>query len=126
MENQARILIVDDEPGMCWALEKVLQAEGCQTMAATTGQNALELTQEESLDIVFIDVTLPDMDGIDLAALIRQTRPDVIIIVISGCLSEGDKVIEEALELGTISKFLSKPFELAEVRLAVKTAVKRS
>lgn len=124
MANQARILIVDDEPGMCWALEKVLQAEGYQTMAATTGQEALELIQEESLDIALIDVVLPDMDGIELAALIREVLPDIVIIVISGRLSEGDKVIEEGLELGIFSSFLSKPFELAEVRLAVKMAVK--
>ena len=126
MGNQARILIVDDEPDMCWALAKVLQPEGYQTVPATTAQEALELAQEEGLDIALIDIVLPDMYGTQLAALIRKMRPDVVIIVISGRLSEGDKVIEEGLELGNFFAFLSKPFELAEVRQAVKKAVSRS
>ena len=124
MENQARVLIVDDEPDMCWALENILQPEGYQTVAATTGQEALELAQqEESLGITLIDVVLPDIDGIELAALIREMLPDVTVIVISGRVCRGDKVIEEGLELDTFSGFISKPFKLAEVRLAVKTAV---
>ena len=71
-----------------------------------------------------IDVVLPYMDADWLAALIREVLPDIVVIEISGCLSEGDKVIEEGLELGAFTSFLSKPFELAEVRLAVQTAAK--
>ena len=124
MENQARVLIVDDEPDMCWALENILHPEGYQTVVATTGQEALQLAeQEEPLSIALIDVVLPDVDGIELAALIREMLPDVIVIVISGRVCRGDKVIEEGLELGTFSDFISKPFKLADVRLAVKMAV---
>ena len=126
MANQTRILIVDDEPDMCWALAKALQPEGYQTVPATTAQEALDLAQEEGLDIALIDVVLPDMDGTELAAVIKKMRPDVIIIVISSCLDRGDKIIEEGLELGTFSGFLGKPFELAEVRRAVKTAFSES
>jgi CheY-like chemotaxis protein len=124
MKNQTRILIVDDEPDMCWALENILHPKGYQTMVATTGQEALELAeQEEPPSIALIDVVLPDINGIELAALIREVLPEIVIIVISGRLCEGDKIIEEGLRLGTFSGFLSKPFELAKVRLVVKKAV---
>jgi CheY-like chemotaxis protein len=53
IESQSRVLIVDDEPGMCWALENILRPDGYQTVAATTGQEALELTQEKSLSKPF-------------------------------------------------------------------------
>jgi DNA-binding NtrC family response regulator len=123
MDGEACILVVDDELDMCWALENILRSNGYQTMAATTAQEALKFSAEESLGIALIDVVLPDMDGIELAALIRHVRPDVIVIVISGSLCEGDKVIKEGLESDAFAGFVSKPFELAEVRRVVKTAV---
>ena len=127
MADQARILIVDDEPDMCWALENILQPKGYQTLAATTGQEALELAEQEGpLSIALIDLVLPDIDGMKLAALIREMHPEVVIIVISGRVCRGDKVIEEGLESGAFSAFISKPFQLTEVRVAVKTAVSGS
>jgi DNA-binding NtrC family response regulator len=127
MKNPAWVLIVDDEPDMCWALESILRLEGYQTLTANTAQEALALAgQDGPLDVALIDVVLPDMNGIELAALIRKARPEAAIIVTSGHLTRGDKVIEEGVELGTFSVFVGKPFDLAEVRLALKRAVKRS
>lgn len=126
MENPARVLIVDDEPDMCWTLENILRPKGYRTVAATSCQEALEFAEHEPLSIALIDVVLPDASGVELAARIREMLPDVIVILMSGRVCRGDRLIEEGLQLGTFSDFISKPFKLAEVRLAVKRAVNGS
>jgi len=123
MESQMRILIVDDEPDMCWVLENALRSEGYQILGATSGREALELFREALPNIALIDLSLPDMTGIQLATLMREMCSDVIILAISTHLCEENSAIEREMEFNGFAGFISKPFDLTEVRLAVKMAV---
>ncbi len=118
-----RILIVDDEPDMCWALENILQPAGYGVTTTTRGAEALELLAGREYVAAIVDAKLPDLDGLELAALIRQRCPHTAVILISGYFYQEDKMIAEGLEKGLYLGFIAKPFELDEVRLMARRAV---
>ena len=66
------ILIVDDEPDMCWVLEHVLASRGLVTRKALGARETLKLVEQQSFACVFLDAKLPDMDGLELARGIRE------------------------------------------------------
>lgn len=119
----ANILVVDDEPDMCWALENILSPEGYQITTATSGKKALELAQERHFEVVFIDAKLPDVDGLELSCRIKQTSPQAAIVMISGYFYREDEAIDEGLANELCVSFIAKPFDLDEVRLAAKEAL---
>jgi len=121
--KQPHILVVDDEPDMCWALENILNSEGYQITTTTSGKEALELVEETSFRAVFLDAKLSGLDGLELAALIRQQSPRTSIVLISGYYYQEDRAINEGLDKRLFVGFISKPFDLEEVRLMARRAV---
>ena len=114
------ILIVDDEPDMCWALEYLLNKRGYVTRTAMSGQDALELTERHRFACAFLDAKLPDMDGLELARRIREKAPDMRILMVSGYFYRDDVSIQEAISQGLIIDFISKPFLQEEILRALK------
>ena len=125
-KNLPRILVVDDEPDMCWALENILRPAGLTVKATTSGTEALKLLAGEPYAVAFVDAKLPDLDGLELAALIRQRSPHTAMVLISGYFYLEDRAIAEGLEKGLFISFISKPFDLEEVRLMARQAVERA
>jgi len=115
-----RILVVDDEPDMCWALENILRPTGYAVTTTLKGLEALELLAAEDFAAAFIDAKLPDLDGLELAALIRQKSPRTIVILISGYFYQEDRTISEGLQKGLFAGFVAKPFDLKEIRRIVQ------
>jgi DNA-binding NtrC family response regulator len=122
----SRILIVDDEPDMCWALENILRSAGYAVTTTTTGAEAMEMLAEEPCATAFVDTKLSDVDGLELAASIRQRSPHTAIVVISGYFYQEDRVINEGLDKELFIGFVSKPFKLEEIRLVARQAVERA
>ena len=116
-----KLLIVDDEPDMCWALEHILEKNGFLTKKALNGSEALLLIESERFQLIFLDAKLPDIDGLELAKQIRKIDPDIRIIIVSGYFYQDDMVIQKALEEGLICGFIGKPFFHDEILKAVKT-----
>jgi len=108
---------------MCWALENILSPEGYQIATATSGKGALELAKEKRFEVVFIDAKLPDVDGLELSGRIKEMSPHAAIVMISGFFYREDEAIDEGLAKELCVTFISKPFDLDEVRLAAKKAV---
>jgi DNA-binding NtrC family response regulator len=125
-QKPSRILIVDDEPDMCWALENILSPTGYAVTTTTTGAEALELLARESYAVAFVDVKLADLDGLELAALIRQRSPHTALVLISGYFYQEDKTVNDGLEKDLFIGFIPKPFNLEEVRLMARRAVERA
>jgi CheY-like chemotaxis protein len=109
------ILIVDDEPDMCWALEHLFKNHGLSTQKALSGQEALNLMGQHRFTCAFLDAKLPDMDGLELAARMRQLNPDIKIVMVSGFFYRDDVFIQEAISRGLIIDFISKPFLQEEI-----------
>jgi two-component system NtrC family response regulator len=107
-----RALVVDDDPGFRLGLTDILRLEGFVTAGAATCQEALDELAKGSVDLLFVDVNLPDGSGFDL--LPRQDAPAVIVVTAEPSLS----VADEALSLGAWD-CLAKPVDRMRVRMTL-------
>lgn len=122
MASPAKILVIDDEPEMLWVLEVVLRSKNFEVSTASTGAEALDLTVQKEFEIVFLDAKLPDMEGLDIARLIKISNPMTKLIMISGYYYEHDDKIQDALKIGLIVHFIPKPFSNNAVIKAINVA----
>lgn len=110
--KERRVLIVDDEVNMRKTLAEILQDEGFQVVTAATGEEAVQLCQEDGFEAVLMDVRMPGMGGVEAFRLIRRHQEGVRVILMSAYSVEALK--EAALDEGAIA-FLSKPLDLDRV-----------
>jgi CheY-like chemotaxis protein len=111
-------LIVDDEPDICWALQHLLASKGRPVQTAQTAQAALDLMAHHRFQLAFLDLALPDMNGLELADSLRQRDPLMRIVILSGNLSADAATLDQNLHEGLICACVTKPF-LHEKILAV-------
>ncbi|MDP3111659.1 MAG: NAD(P)H-dependent oxidoreductase subunit E [Thermodesulfovibrionales bacterium] len=107
MAEKPRILIVDDEAIVIRSAERVLKAEGYDVEGVLGGREAIIKIEQNSYDLVFTDLKMPEVDGITLIRWIKKTKPSIGIVIITGYPSQD--TIKEALELGIID-YVPKPF----------------
>ena len=117
------VLVVDDDPDICWALEHVLDGLGVRSIRALDGQTALQAARLNRLTLALLDAKLPDIDGLELARRIRDADPGIRVLVISGYFYKDDPAIQTALAQGLIHGFIEKPFSHREVIETVKDAL---
>ena len=108
-------LIVDDEPDLCWALENLLISKGMPCQKAHTAQAALDLMKEHRFQLAFLDVTLPDMDGLELARRLRKLDPSLRFVIVSGYLNNEAVAVAQAQAEGLICACINKPFLHEEI-----------
>lgn len=121
--KELEALVIDDEVDMCWALERILQAEGIKTHSAYTAAEALKMFEKRKPPkLAFIDVRLPDMDGIELARLIKVRQPRLPIILISGYYYKDDPAIKTGIG-DVFMDFIEKPFDVKEIQQIVHKAL---
>ena len=124
MAEKASVLVVDDEPDLCWAMDNILSPAGYRVRRATTGQEAMERARETPFALALIDAKLPDVDGTELVLQLKAINPGMAVIMISGYFYKEDRVIEEGLLDGTYAGFIAKPFDLSEVRRVTEQALR--
>jgi two-component system KDP operon response regulator KdpE len=112
-----RILVVDDEPAILRFLRTGLSGHGYTVMTAGTGKAAMDLLERENVNLIVLDLGLPDMEGLDIITRLRANQSMVPIIVLSSRTEERTKV--EALELGA-DDYLAKPFGMDELVARVR------
>jgi YesN/AraC family two-component response regulator len=115
MPSPARILVVDDDPGLREALVAAL-APPYEVLTAGTGMDALVLIGREPLDLIILDYVLPDLSGLTLLRIIKKVFPSVLIVVITAFGSE--EVCVESFR-GGARDYLNKPIRLPELRARV-------
>ena len=106
---------MDDEPDLCWALENLLTSKGLASQKAQTAQDALDLMKTHRFQLAFLDVTLPDMNGLDLARRLRKLDPSLRFVIVSGYLSKEAAAVAQAQAEGLICAFINKPFLHEEI-----------
>ena len=114
-EKQAPILVVDDEPEMCWILENIIRRTGFACMTALNAGEAMALTKSHLFSMAFLDAKLPDIDGLDLARKLRKINACLSIVIVSGYFYQDDPTIEGVLREGLIAAFVGKPFDHDEI-----------
>jgi two-component system alkaline phosphatase synthesis response regulator PhoP len=118
-----RILLVEDEEHLLEALKLNLELEGYHVTTATDGKKALKAFKEERLNLVILDVMLPEIDGFKVAETIRLENSEVPILFLTAKNTSEDRVA--GLKRGA-DDYLTKPFNLEELILRVGILVKRS
>ncbi len=122
MDKDPLILVVDDETQILRALKAILGANHFRVLSATTGKEALILAAAQCPDIIILDLSLPDMDGIAVCEQIREYSR-VPIIILSVRDNERDKVA--ALDRGA-DDYLTKPFGIEELLARIRVALRHS
>ena len=121
-ENQARVLIVDDEPAIRRFLHASLAAHGYLVFEAASGQAAMAAITTQRPDVIILDLGLPDIDGVDVTRMLREwTQTPLIILSVRG--QEEDKIA--ALDAGA-DDYLTKPFGMGELLARLRAALRRA
>ena len=105
----AKVLLIDDEKDFLDIMAERMGARGMDISTTTSAENALEMIQTESYDVVIMDFLMPEMDGFRALKLFKETRPDVQIILLTANVPE-EKCIE-AIKLGAMD-VIEKPADL--------------
>jgi two-component system KDP operon response regulator KdpE len=115
------VLIVDDEPAIRRLLRTSLTAQGYQTIDAETGEQALAALSKNRVDVVVLDLGLPDIDGLDVLKRIREAASALPVVVLSSRGDEAGKV--KALDLGA-DDYVTKPFGMDELLARLRAALR--
>jgi CheY-like chemotaxis protein len=118
-----KILIVDDEPYLIDIQEQIIKREGYESITAETGKQAVEIAAAQLPDLILLDFSLPDMDGLEVARLIHanpksQSTP-IIFVTGDTSLEQKDKCLEAGF-----SNYINKPFKPEQIRSSIRRMLK--
>ena len=120
--NKPTILIVDDEPSISEVVSIYLERAGYQARVARDGQAALKILEEQSPDLVVLDLMLPKVDGLEITRRLRA-QGDIPIIILTARREETDRIL--GLEMGA-DDYVVKPFSPRELVSRVKAVLRRA
>ena len=120
--EQRKILIIEDDTELTDVIARKLENAGFATLSTTDGLEGVRLVDSEKLDLILLDLALPDVDGIDVLRHLRQ-RTALPIVIISGRTEEAERVV--GLELGA-DDYMAKPFGLNELLARVRVVLRRA
>ncbi|MCK4856985.1 MAG: response regulator [candidate division Zixibacteria bacterium] len=120
--NKPVILVVDDEEIMRNVIAKMLKGRGYEIETADSTLTALELLKSRSFDLVISDVQMPGRNGFELLKEVKQTYPEIVVIMMTG--HSDTYTIKDALMLGA-EEYIAKPFKHYEVTAVVERALLR-
>ena len=118
----ARILVIDDDPGVRESTGRMLRAAGYTVQAVATGEEGFELARGGAFDVILSDMRMPGLSGIDVLRKLRDVRVDASFIVMTGFGTVDTAV--EAMKLGAVD-FVQKPFFRDELLMRVRSAAER-
>ncbi len=122
METSRTILIVDDDKSILRTFTRILQKNGYKIETAETGKEAIEKVIDKHYDLALLDIRLPDMDGTELLAKIKEQMLNTIKIMITGfpSLESGVKALDEGADA-----YLVKPVKPEDLLMLIKEKLKR-
>ncbi len=118
------ILIVDDDADICETLTKILELQGYDVLTAASGEEAVTVTRKKTCQMAFIDVKLPNIDGLETLLRLKEINPDILVIMMTGFRNEVKEALDKAQEASAIT-CLYKPFDPAEAANLVKKIFKK-
>jgi DNA-binding NtrC family response regulator len=120
MDQEGRILVVDDEPLIVKLLKHNLEKSGYEVLSAGNGREGLEVLEKETVDVVLLDIMMPEMDGMEALRRIKASERPVLVIMLTAkatidtavsCMKEG------------AHDFLSKPFDVDRLQITIRNAI---
>lgn len=119
---KAHILIVDDEPVICKSCEKVFRRAGHSATSATSGREALKTLESDGFDVVFTDLKMMDMGGLEVLQAVKEKYPTTVVVIITGYATIASAV--ETMRSGAFD-FLPKPFTAGELLAVLNRALEK-
>jgi DNA-binding NtrC family response regulator len=116
----SRVLVVDDERLIRWSLEQTLQKAGYEVDTADSGAAAMRAAREESPDLALLDLKLADTDGLQVLRQLKETRPDVQVVIMTAYADVGTAV--EAMRLGAYD-YIAKPIDFDNLAVTLRNAL---
>ncbi len=117
-----KILVVDDEEMILEVFREAFSRVGYTVVCAKSGREALDILEQDRVSVMFLDLNMPGMDGLELCRRIRQNRPDASIFAVTGYASFYD--VEDCRRAG-FDDYFAKPVDLAVLYRAAKDAFER-
>ena len=113
----SRVLLVEDDFLIMETTKELLEVCGHQVVAVTTGREAINAVEEDTseIDILLLDLTLPDITGMELLPKLIAIKPEMKVIICSGSMSDDDSLHSDP----TVNGFLNKPFDLTQLNTAI-------
>ncbi len=117
-----KILLIDDDEIVLVGLKEELKSAGYNVRTALSGEKAIEMIKKERADVVFTDLVMPGINGVEVCKRLKTLYPDIVIILISGHPKEIEKYQMDFNTAGGIDEFLRKPLLENEIlEIAEKT-----
>jgi two-component system KDP operon response regulator KdpE len=114
------VLVVDDEPAIVRALSAALQARGYEPVTAASGNEALSIAATQALDVIILDLNLPDLDGVEVCRRIREwSRTPIIVLTVEGADDRKVSALDEGAD-----DYVTKPFSMPELLARVRVALR--
>ena len=120
-----RILVVDDDLGVCQSLRDLLTQEGCTVIVATGGREALKRLETTTVDLVLSDVVMPDLDGYELFKLVRERHTGVPVVLMTAFHFDKDHIIKRSRMAGVEDVIYKKPIDPPRLREIIKRHARR-
>jgi DNA-binding NtrC family response regulator len=121
--RRKNVLIVDDDPDVLSMLERLLQKLDYIPYVAPNGQKALQIIDEDKIDVIVSDLVMPEMDGIELLKRVKSRNDDIPFVMITGHPTIETAV--EAIKKGAYD-YLTKPFQVEEVQIKIDRALEKT
>ncbi|MDD3813665.1 MAG: response regulator [Desulfocapsaceae bacterium] len=118
-EMDAKVLLVDDEEEFCDLLSERLETRGMKVDTVNSGEDAVSKVENESFDAIIVDLSMPGIDGLETLRRIKDKRPDLEIIMLTGHATVQNSI--EAMKLGA-EDLLEKPVDLSALMEKIKEA----
>lgn len=123
MSRTPLVLCVDDEPNILKSMERLLSTEPYQLVTASSGQQALELMSQMTVDVVISDMRMPHMSGSELVARIATHYPDTVRMVLTGYADLQSAIT--AVNDGAIHRYLQKPWQNEDLKVTIREALEK-
>lgn len=114
-----KLLVVDDDLGVCHSLRDLLRGESCQVEIAASGRKAIELLENKEFDLILSDVVMPDMDGYELYHAVKRKRPTQPVILMTAFYYDKDHVIKRSCLEGLQAVVFKKPIDPVRLKKAI-------
>ena len=117
MEKQASILIVDDNINLTKTMALILAHKGYDVVTAKDGIEAIEIIKKKSLDLIFMDIKMPHLNGVETYKRLKKLKPEVVVMMMTAYAV--DDLVHEALREGAYG-IIYKPFDFSKVSTIIK------
>ena len=117
---RVKVLVVDDEESVGVGMSEILKDEGFEAAYVISGFDAVEAVKKDDYRVVFMDMLMPGMNGLDAYRQIKKLRPGAKVIMFTGYFMDAEDVIIQGVKEGMIDEFIRKPYFADEIIRSAK------